>query len=61
MIQYHFGGKNKKKILENRKAYRQTPRLLKQVYLSILNIQQRNCLCTRINEQDFMIIGQRYI
>jgi hypothetical protein len=50
-------GKRKEKRRGNRKAYRQTPQLRKQVYLPILNIQQGNCLCTRSNEQDFMIIA----
>jgi hypothetical protein len=58
MIQYHL--EKEKKRRGNRKAYRQTPQLRKQVYLPTLNIQG-NCLRTRSNEQDFMIIGQRYI
>ena len=55
MIQYHL--EKEKKRRGNRKAYRQTPQLRKQVYLPILNIQRGNCLCTRSNEQDFMIIA----
>jgi hypothetical protein len=59
MIQYHL--EKEKKRRGNRKAYRQAPQLRKQGYLPTLNIQQGNCLRTRSNEQDFMIIGQWYI